>query len=43
MYQVALKIPEGVLFDTKMNLHDAEKFIRRVVALEYYKKITPAE
>lgn len=37
MYQVALKIPEGVLFDTKMNLQDAEKFIRRVVALEYYK------
>ena len=37
MFQVALKIPEGVLFDTKMNLQDAEKFIRRVVALEYFK------
>ena len=37
MFQVTLKIPEGVLFDTKMNLQDAEKFIRRVVALEYYK------
>ena len=37
MCKIALKIPEGVLFDTKMNLQDAEKFIRRVVALEYYK------
>ena len=37
MFQVALKIPEGVLFDTKMNLQDAEKFVRRVVALEYFK------
>ena len=37
MCQIALKIPEGVLFDTKMNLQDAEKFIRGVVALEYYK------
>ena len=37
MFQIALKIPEGVLFDTKMNLQDAEKFIRRVVALEFFK------
>ena len=37
MYQIAVNVPEAVLFDTKMNFKDAKKFIRRVVALEYYK------
>lgn len=37
MCQIAIKIPDAVLFDTKMNLHDAEKFIRRIIATEYYK------
>ena len=37
MCQIAVNIPEAVLFDTKMNFQDAEKFIRRVVALEYFK------
>lgn len=37
MCQIAVNIPESVLFDTKMNFQDAEKFIRRVVALEYFK------
>ena len=37
MFQVSVNIPEAVLFDTKMKLSDAEKFIRRVVALEYFK------
>ena len=37
MYQIAVNVPEAVLFDTKMNFQDAEKFIRRVVALEYFK------
>lgn len=37
MYQVAVNIPEDVLFDKKMNFQDAEKFIRRVVAAEYFK------
>ena len=37
MYQIAVNVPEAVLFDTKMNFQDAEKFIHRVVALEYFK------
>lgn len=37
MCQIAVNVPEAVLFDTKMNFQDAEKFIRRVVALEYFK------
>lgn len=37
MFQIAVNIPEAVLFDTKMNLKDAEKFIRRTIALEYFK------
>ena len=37
MCQIAVKIPEAVLFDTKMNFQEAEKFIRKVVAVEYFK------
>lgn len=37
MCQIAVKIPEAVLFDTKMNFQEAEKFIRKIVAIEYFK------
>lgn len=37
MCQIAINIPEAVLFDTRMNKVETEKFIRRLVALEYYK------
>ena len=37
MCQIAINIPKAVLYDTKMNVKDAEIFIRRVVAVEYYK------
>lgn len=36
MCQIAFDIPEEVLFDTKMNREQAEKFARRAVALGYY-------
>ena len=37
MNQIAIKIPEAVLFDTKMSLQKAENFIKKIVALEFYK------
>lgn len=37
MCQIAVNIPEAVLFDTKMNFQEAEKFIRKIVAVEYFK------
>ena len=37
MCQVSIKIPDAVMYDTKMNQNDVEKFIRRLVAVEYYK------
>lgn len=37
MCQISVNVPEAVLFDTKMNFQEAEKFIRRIVALEYFK------
>ena len=36
MYQITLGIPEAVLFDTRMSIHDAVEFARKMVALGYY-------
>ncbi len=36
MCQVAINIPNEVLFDTKMNEKEANQFARRAVALGYY-------
>lgn len=37
MCQIAINIPEAILYDTKMNKVETEKYIRRLIALEYYK------
>lgn len=36
MCQVAIDIPNEVLFDTKMSQEEANQFARRAVALGYY-------
>lgn len=36
MCQIAINIPNEVLFDTKMNEEEANQFARRAVALGYY-------
>ena len=36
MCQIALNIPEEVLYDTKMNQEQANQFARQAVALGYY-------
>ena len=36
MCQIALEIPNDVLYDTKMSKSDAESFARKAVALCYY-------
>ena len=36
MCQVAIQIPNEVLFDTKMTEEEASQFARRAVALGYY-------
>lgn len=36
MCQIAVSIPEEVLFDTKMSREEAGQFARRAVALGYY-------
>lgn len=36
MCQIAVSIPEEVLFDTKMSREEAGKFARQAVALGYY-------
>lgn len=36
MCQIAVSIPEEVLFDTKMSQEEAGQFARRAVALGYY-------
>ena len=36
MCQVALEIPNEVLYDTKMSKQDAEIFAKKAVALCYY-------
>lgn len=36
MCQIAIRIPEEVLFDTKMSREEAGKFARCAVALGYY-------
>lgn len=36
MCQIAISIPDEVLFDTKMNKEEANRFARRAVALGYY-------
>ena len=38
MCQIALEIPNEVLYDTKMSKSEALQFVRRVVALQYYEK-----
>lgn len=36
MCQIAINIPNEVLFDTKMNVDEAKRFARQAVALGYY-------
>lgn len=36
MCQIAISIPDEVLFDTKMNKEEANRFARCAVALGYY-------
>ncbi|MCC8105807.1 MAG: UPF0175 family protein [Clostridiales bacterium] len=36
MCQIAISIPDEVLYDTKMNKEDACSFVRKAVALGYY-------
>ncbi len=36
MCQIAINIPDEVLFDTKMNREEANRFAKRAVALGYY-------
>ena len=36
MCQIAFNIPNEVLFDTKMNVEEANSFARKAVALCYY-------
>ena len=36
MCQIAISIPDEVLFDTKMSREEANQFARRAVALGYY-------
>mgnify|MGYP006065474825 CR=1 FL=1 len=36
MCQIAIDIPEEVLYDTKMNSDEANAFARRMVAVGYY-------
>ncbi|MCD8020370.1 MAG: UPF0175 family protein [Clostridiales bacterium] len=36
MCQIAVSIPDEVLYDTKMNREDAKSFARKAVALGYY-------
>ncbi len=38
MCQIALSIPNEVMFDTKMNNKETEEFVRKAVALRYYVK-----
>ena len=38
MCQIALSIPNEVMFDTKMNIKETEEFVRKAVALRYYVK-----
>ena len=36
MCEIAVSIPEEVLFDTKMSREETGKFVRRAAALGYY-------
>jgi len=36
MCNLAIEVPEAVLYDTKMDAEEAQKFARRAVALGYY-------
>lgn len=38
MCQIAISIPEEVLYDTKMNRGEAKRFARYAVALGYYRQ-----
>lgn len=38
MPQVDIRIPEAVLYDTRMSLEDALAFARRAVAAEFYRQ-----
>ncbi len=36
MCQIAVNIPDEVLYDTKMNMEDASRFVMQAAALRYY-------
>lgn len=36
MCQIAVNIPDAVLYDTRMSREEAGKFVKRAVALGYY-------
>ena len=38
MCQVAVKIPDAVLFDTHMTESEADSFVKKTLALHYYVK-----
>ena len=38
MCSIAIKIPDEVLYDTKMNADEASNFVREMTALGYYTK-----
>ena len=38
MHQIAINIPNEVLYDTRMSKSDARDFARKAVALSYYVK-----
>ncbi|MCD8223161.1 MAG: UPF0175 family protein [Clostridiales bacterium] len=36
MCQIAVNIPDEVLYDTKMNIEEANRFVKKAVAFGYY-------
>ena len=36
MYQLVIRIPEAVLFDTHMTESQSEEFAKKVIAMHYY-------
>ena len=39
MCQVAIKIPDAVLYDTHMSVFEASDFARKAIALDYYTRL----
>ena len=37
MCQIAVKIPDAVLYDTHMTVYQANDFARKAIAVEYYR------